>query len=90
MTTAAFPTGKVPGQDAVMECFLFFLTPSLTKVEWVYIYIYIQTYIHSSQKSRSNSRSFFSNARRFFFEQQVEESLDAVYTFVSLCRKPGR
>ena len=69
MTTAAFPTGKVPGQDAVMECFLFFLTPSLTKVEWVYIYIYIQTYIHSSQKSRYNSRStlFFFNARRFFF-----------------------
>ena len=46
MTTAAFPTGKVPGQDALMECFFFFSDPKFDK-GGVGIYIHIHTDIHT-------------------------------------------
>ena len=46
MTTAAFPTGKVPGQDALMECFFFFSDPKFDK-GGVGIYIHIHTNIHT-------------------------------------------
>ena len=60
MTTAAFPTGKVPGQDALMECFFFFSDPKFDKGGvGIYTYTYKHTYIHPKKAGTIAAPRYF-------------------------------
>lgn len=66
MTTAAFPTGKVPGQEAVMECFFFFLATGGVGI-YMHIHTDIHTFIPKKQIEEPLHAIFFKRSTLFFF-----------------------